>query len=226
MSTTISNSPAVPLWKQKYEQSQRRSAAARKAAETRRNNERERREFETSQENKLAWTYENTLKLEQRQELELSLIRAKAVYDRKAEEFAAAQQKLIEEAVKAAAVKYGWNNVKAATMLWGSYDAPRTVYYEEQHIILAEVLDSFLHDDENHPEFKDVDDCFGDDVPGLSFKERTETFPKKDESACEGCGKTIGEDDDWFAGHSTTGVLCPSCADAIVEAEGEVANGN
>jgi len=60
----------------------------------------------------------------------------------------------------------------------------------------------------------------------LSFKERTETFPKKDESACEGCGKTIGEDYDWFAGHSTTGILCPSCADAIVEVEGEVANGN
>jgi len=225
MSTTISNSPAVPLWKQKYEQSQRRSAAARKAAETRRNNERERREFEASQENKLAWTYENTLTLEQRRELELSLMQARLVYERKAEEFAAAQRKLIADAVKAAAVKYGWNQVKAATTLRGSYRAPRDVCYEEQHIRLAEVLDSFLFDDE-HPEFKDVDDSFDDDVPELSFKERTETFPEEDESACEDCGKAIGEDDDRVQGHSATGVLCPSCADAIVEAEGEAVANN
>jgi hypothetical protein len=76
MSTTIIDSPAVPLWKQKHEESQRRSAAARKAAETRERRRREEREYERSQENKLDWTYESTLTLEQRQELELSLMQA------------------------------------------------------------------------------------------------------------------------------------------------------
>jgi len=206
------------------EASERRSAAARKAAETRRNNERERREFETSQENKLAWTYENTLTLEQRQELESSLMQARLVYERRAEEFAVAQRKLIADAVKAAAVKYGWSQVKAATTLH-SYDAPQDVYYEAQRIRLAEVLDSFLFDDE-HLEFKDVDDSFDDDVPELPFKERTLTFPEEDERACEGCGKAIGEDDDLVPSHSAAGVLCPPCADATVGAEGEVATGN
>jgi hypothetical protein len=115
---------------------------------------------------------------------------------------------------------------KAATTL-RSYDAPLDVCYEEQHIRLAEVLDSFLYDDD-HPEFKDVDDYIGDDVPEIPPEERTETFPEEDESACKGCGKTIGEDDDWVPvpGHSATGVLCLPCADATVRAEEEVATGN
>jgi hypothetical protein len=126
--------------------------------------------------------------------------------------------------LEAAAVKYGWNQVKAATTL-RSYDAPRDVYFDEQHIRLAEVLDSFLFDDE-HPEFEDVDDAFDDDVPELSSEERTETFPEEDEPTCEGCGKKIGEDDDRVPGHSATGVLCPSCAEAIVEVEGEAVTNN
>ena len=221
--STIAQSTTTADYQARREAAERRSAAARKAAETRRKNERERREFETSQENRLAWTYENTLTLEQRQELELSLMQTRLVYEHKAEEFGAAQRKLIAEAVKAAAVKYGWKQVKAATTL-RFYDATRDVYYE-QHIRLAEVLDSFPYDDE-HPEFKDVDEYFGDDVPELSSEDRTETFPDEGEPACEGCGKAIGEDDDGVLGHSATGVLCPSCADAIVEAEGEVANHN
>jgi hypothetical protein len=222
--STFAQSTATADYQARREASERRSAAARKAAETRRNNERERREFEISQENKLAWTYENTLTLEQRQELVGSLMQARLVYERKAEEFAAAQEKLIGDAVKAAAVKFGWSQVKAATSLL-SYGGPRVVYYDEQRIRLAEVLDSFLYDDD-HPEFKDVDDSFDDDVPELSSEERTETFPEEDEPACEGCGKEIGEDDDGVLGHSATGVLCPSCADAIVQAEGNVANGD
>jgi hypothetical protein len=222
--STVAQSTATADYQGRREAAERRSAAARKAAETRRNNERERREFETSQENKLAWTYENTLNLEQRQELVLSLTQARLVYEHKAKEFAAAQEKLIADAVKAAAVKYGWNQVKAATTL-RSYDAPRDVYFDEQHIRLAEVLDSFLFDDE-HPEFEDVDDAFDDDVPELSSEERTETFPEEDEPTCEGCGKKIGEDDDRVPGHSATGVLCPSCAEAIVEVEGEAVTNN
>jgi len=222
--STIAQSTATADYQARREASERRSAAARKAAETRRNNERERREFETSQENKLAWTYENTLNLEQRPELELSLMQAEADYNRKAKLFADDQRREIASVLKTAAIKYGWNQVKAATTL-RSYDAPRDVCYDEQYIRLAEVLDSFLYDDD-HPEFKDVDEYFGDGVPELSSGERTETFPEEDESACEGCGKATGEDDDGVLGHSATGVLCSSCADATVEAEGEVANGN
>jgi hypothetical protein len=222
--STIAQSTATADYQARREASERRSAAARKAAETRRNNERERREFETSQENKLAWTYENTLNLEQRQELELSLMQAEADYNRKAKLFADDQRREIASVLKTAAIKYGWSQVKAAATL-RSYDAPLDVYYDEQRIRLAEVLDSFLYDDD-HPEFKDVDDYFGDDVPELSSEERTETFPEEDESACEGCGKAIDEDDDGMLGHSATGVLCRSCADAIVEAEAEEAAGN
>jgi len=222
--STFAQSTATADYQARREASERRSAAARKAAETRRNNERERREFEISQENKLAWTYENTLTLEQRQELELSLMQAEADYNRKAKLFADDQRREIASVLKTAAIKYGWSQVKAAATL-RSYDAPLDVYYDEQRIRLAEVLDSFLYDDD-HPEFKDVDDYFGDDVPELSSEERTETFPEEDEPACEGCGKEIGEDDDGVLGHSATGVLCPSCADAIVQAEGNVANGD
>jgi hypothetical protein len=224
--STIAQSTATADYQARREAAERRSAAARKAAETRRNNKREQREFEQSQENKLAWTYENTLTIEQRQELELSLMQAEADNNRKAKQFAYDQRQMIASVLKTAAIKYGWNQVKAATTL-RSYDAPLDVCYEEQHIRLAEVLDSFLFDDE-HPEFKDLDDYFGDEVPELSSEERTETFPEEDESACKGCGKAIGEDDDWVPvpGHSATGVLCPSCADATVGAEGETVTNN
>jgi hypothetical protein len=219
MSTTIIDSPAVPLWKQKHEESQRRSAAARKAAETRERRRREEREYERSQENKLAWTYESTLTLEQRQELELSLMQAEAHYNRKAKQFADDQRQMIASVLKTAAIKYGWNQVKAATTLGGSSGAPESVYNEEQHIDLAEVLDSFLHDDENHPEFKDVDEVFDRDVPELRRDERTDTFPEGLE--CEDCGKAIRGNDDRVPGHSATGVLCPACADATGGAEGK-----
>jgi hypothetical protein len=214
---------STATYQERQEAADRRSRAAKKAAETRRNNKREQREFEQSQENKLAWTYENTLTLEQRQELELSLMQMEADYNRKAKQFADDQRQMIASVLKMAAIKYGWNQVKAATTLWGPCDAPQAVYCEEQHICLGEVLDSFLFDDE-HPEFKDVDDYFGHDVPELKRGERTDTFPE--ELECEDCGKAIGEDDDRVPGHSATGVLCPSCADAVIEAEEEAAVNN
>lgn len=155
-----------------------RSAAARKAAETRRNNKREQREFEQSQENKLAWTYENTLTIEQRQELESSLHEMALRFDAKAEKFAKEQEAFVTVTLKDAAVKYGWNQVKAATTL-SSYDVPRYVWAHSQRVELGDVLDDLHLMDEA---FAEVDDYFDRDVPELLSKDRTPTFPEESEA--------------------------------------------
>jgi hypothetical protein len=166
MSTTIIDSPAVPPWKQKHEQSQRRSAAALKAAATREANRKEAARLEREQEARREYLYETLLTEADREAIDLALGLIRRTFESDFENWFKGREQAAAKAI--AEIVAGVNHTKhARTLIKVALGYFYPVMAVRGSINLGDILDEqMLDSDENEDIGRDDEDVKGMPEPG------------------------------------------------------------